>query len=399
MALNWGEAARLRTQHPDEPWLWRRDWTERAVRESSEVGGWCLWGFTVLWNLFCLPLWFIVRWEWPMDAKMILAASFPLVGVLLFFFAIYHTLRRAKYGVSLCRIERSPIPVGSTLRGELEVRLHEPPPAGFALRLACVRRTVTGSGKNRSTHERILWQDEQTVMHGVMPSPHGMRVPIRFDVPFDCEPCDYANPNDTVLWRLHATADVPGIDYQAAFELPVFRTADSRDELPSTPHTAASWQPSREIELEHDRIVLGSPGRLADAIGYLIFFSIWYGALFLFDKFGAPTWVLILFGAFAGIFVLVAIDLLLGRTTLTADRTSLKIRRTWLGLGLPRRTIAASEIVRLEETMGVTIGNRAYHAVRAVLRNGRKSGVARFIATRRDAQRLAERLAQMLGVR
>ncbi|HEX6086493.1 MAG TPA: hypothetical protein VF266_18335, partial [Thermoanaerobaculia bacterium] len=240
MPVNWGEQARLRAQHPDEPWLWRRDWAERAVRESPEFGGWCLWAFTVIWNLFSFPLWFVVRWQWPMEAPMIMAAAFPLAGAGLFLLAIYQTLRRVKYGTSLCRLERSPIALGSTLRGELEVRLHETPPAGFALRLACVRRTVTGAGKNRSTHERILWQDEQTVTHGVMPSPHGVRVPFRFDVPFDCEPCDSTNPNDTVLWRLHATAEVPGIDYESAFELPVFRTEDAGDDL-STPLTAASW--------------------------------------------------------------------------------------------------------------------------------------------------------------
>lgn len=397
MAFNWGEAARLRAQHPDEPWLWRRDWAERSVRESADFGGWCLWAFTIIWNLFCFPLWFIVRWEWPMDAKTILAAAFPIAGIALLLLAIYQTLRRAKYGISLCRIERAPIPVGSTLRGELQVRLHEPPPAGFALRLACVRRTVTGSGKNRSTHERILWQDEQTVTHGVMPSPHGMRVPFRFDVPFECDPCDFTNPNDTVVWRLDATAEVPGIDYQAAFELPVFGTAGSRDELSARPHTA-SWQPSREIRLEPDHIVIGSPGRLADALGYAFFFTIWYGALFLFTRFGAPKWVMVGFGAFAGMFIVVVIDLFLGRTTLTAGRTSLTIRRTWLGLGLPRRTLPATEIVRLEETVGVSIGNRAYHAVRAVLRNGRTRTVARFIATRRDAQRLAERVGEMMRI-
>lgn len=398
MAMNWGEPARLRVQHPHEPWLWRRDWAERSVRESVDVGGWCLWGFAVVWNLFCVPLWFIVRWQWPMDAKTILMASFPIVGALLFLFAVYQTLRRRKYGISLCRLERSPIPVGSALRGELEVRLHEPPPAGFALRLASVRRTVSGSGKNRDVHERILWQDEQTVTHGMMPSPNGLRVPFRFDVPYDCEPCDLANPNDTVIWRLHATAEVPGIDYEAAFELPVFRVEGARDELAATPHTAASWRPSREIQPGPDRIVIGSPGRLADAIGYLIFFTIWYGALYLFRDLGAPKWVLIAFGAFAGIFILFALDLFLGRTTLTADRTNLIIRRTWLGLGRPRRTIPAAEIVRLEEAVGASVGNRAYHSVRAVLRNGRTRGVARFIRTRKDAQMLAERLAQMLGV-
>ncbi len=326
-------------------------------------------------------------------------ATFPIVGALLIMFAVYQTLRLHKYGVSLCRIERSPIPVGSTLRGELEVRLHEPPPAGFALRLASVRRTVSGTGKNRSVDEHILWQDEQTVTHGVMPSPNGLRVPFRFDVPFDCKPCDLSNPSDMVLWNLHVSAGVPGIDYEARFELPVFRTGDARDEIPSTPHSVASWQPSREITLGHDRIVVGSPGRIADAIGYLVFFIIWYGALALFRSFGAPMWVLVLFGAFAGLFVLFAVDLLLGRTTLTADRTRLTIRRTWLGIGLLSRTIPAAEIVRLEERIGVSTGNRAYHAVRAVLRDGRIRGVARHIRTRRDAEMLALRVRELLGLR
>lgn len=398
MAINWGEPARLRAQHPNEQWLWRRDWAERAVRESVEIGGWCLWGFAIVWNLFCVPLWFLIRWEWPMDAKTILMAAFPIVGALVLLLAIHQTLRRYKYGQSLCRLERSPIPIGATLRGDLEVRLHEPPSAGFALRLASVRRTVSGTGKNRSVHEHILWQDEQTVAHGVMPSPNGLRVPFRFDVPFDCKPCDLSNPSDMVLWNLHVSADVPGIDYETRFELPIFRTADARDEIPSTAHSAASWQPAPEIALGHDRIVIGSPGRIADAIGYLIFFIIWYGALALFRSFGAPLWVLVLFGAFGGFFVLFAIDLLFGHTTLTADRTRLTIRRTWLGLGLPSHTIPAAEIVRLEEGIGASTGNRAYHAVRAVLRDGRTRGVARHIRTRRDAQMLALRVEELLGI-
>ncbi|HEX6096087.1 MAG TPA: hypothetical protein VF432_07180 [Thermoanaerobaculia bacterium] len=388
---------RLRAQYPNEPWRWRADWEQRAVRESTEVGGWCLWGFAVVWNLFCLPLWFLVRWEWPMDPKTILMATFPIVGMLLLLFATHHTLRRRKYGVSVCHLDRVPIPVGSTLRGEIVVRLHEPPPAGFALRLASVRRTVAGSGKNRSVYESVLWQDEQTLTHGAMPSPNGLRVPFRFDIPFECTPCDLDEPEDLVIWRLTVSAEVPGIDYEAAFELPVFRTEDSRDELGPRVHSPGSWQPPREITVGPGAIVVRPSHGVTDYVFPIVFFALWYGALALFRQFGAPLIVIGFFGLIGLLVLLLIADLLIGRTTIAADHGALSIRRTWLGLGR-RRVIPSSEIVRLEPAIGSTFGNRAYHNVRAILRDGRTRTVARHIRNRRDAEMLGERIAQTLGL-
>jgi hypothetical protein len=47
---------------------------------------------------------------------------------------------------------------------------------------------------------------------------------VEFQIPSDCEPSDERNPNDRTLWRLTASAKVPGIDYSATFEVPVFKT-------------------------------------------------------------------------------------------------------------------------------------------------------------------------------
>lgn len=369
----------------------------REVKESSDVGGWCLWGFAIVWSLFSLPLLFLVRWELPVDAKKILFAAFPLAGLLLILVALYQTLQRRKYGASLCRIERVPIPLGTTLRGELEARLREMPASGFALRLACVRRTVSGSGKNRSVHERILWQDEQTVEHGPMPSPHGMRVPFRFDIPWECEPTDLTNPDDSVIWKLEASAEVPGIDYKASFDLPVMRTEGGRDELGPRVHSALAWQPPREIAVGPDAILIRPGSRFSDWVFVVVFFPIWFAGLAFVRQFGAPLFIVLFFAAIGVLVALIILDFLVGRTALTFDRTRLTTRRTWLGLGR-RITIPAAEITRLETHIGSTFGNRAYHDVRAVLRNGRTRRVAKHIANKRDAEMLAERLAQGLGL-
>jgi hypothetical protein len=388
---------RLRAQHPNEPWLWRDDWAQRAVRESYEIGGWCLWGFAGVWNLFCVPLWFLVRWEWPMDARTLLMAAFPIAGMLLLLLAAYQTLRRRKYGISVCRLERVPIAVGSTLRGEIDVRLREVPPAGFALRLASVRRTVTGSGKNRSVSESILWQDEQTVTHGAMPSPNGLRLPFRFDIPWECEPATLADPSDLVVWRLHVSAEVPGIDYQSFFELPVFRTDDARDELAPRVHSAAAWQPPPEITIAADSIAVRPASGFGDWIGFLVFFPLWFAVLAFARTFGAPIFILAFFALVSALIAVFVLDFLLGRTTITANRTTLTIHRTWLGLGA-RRIIPASDVTRLETRIGSTFGNRGYHDVRAVLRDGCTRTVAKHVRNRRDAELLGERVGRGLGL-
>ncbi|HUR79796.1 MAG TPA: hypothetical protein VM733_03460 [Thermoanaerobaculia bacterium] len=389
----------LRAQHPDEPWLWRRDWMDRTIRQSPALGGACLLGFTILWNLFAIPIGiFLVRWRWPMDARTILLAAFPISGALLILLALYAAARRWRYGVSTCRIERSPIPLGTTLRGELDVRLREAPPQGFALRLASVRREIRGSGKDRSEHETILWQDEQTLEHGLMPSAIGMRVPFRFDIPHDAPPCDFTDPRNTVLWKLYASAAVPGIDYEAEFELPVFRVEGSQDEIADRPLSAFSWQPPPEVSLTPDSITIRSSARLADVVSYVIFFTLWYGALYLIRQLGAPLWVVLFFALFGFAFVLFAFDFVFGRTHLTATRSLLKVRRTWLGIGPPARVLPSSAITALAPKLGVSVGNRAYHAVVATLATGSTRGIARYLRTRHDAEMLAARVGEMMGL-
>jgi hypothetical protein len=80
----------------------------------------------------------------------------PAVGVLLPAGAVYVLLRRRRYGVSVLQPATLPAPVGRALAGMVRTRVVRDPAGGFVARLECIRRTVTGSGKNRSTHEAVL---------------------------------------------------------------------------------------------------------------------------------------------------------------------------------------------------------------------------------------------------
>jgi hypothetical protein len=54
---------------------------------------------------------------------------------------------------------------------------------------------------------------------------------VHFRLPPEVSPTDDANHNDRTVWRLELTATVPGVDCDARFEVPVFRTAASAEPL------------------------------------------------------------------------------------------------------------------------------------------------------------------------
>ena len=85
---------------------------------------------------------------------------------------------------------------------------------------------VVVGGKDRTVRETILWRDEHTMPQTKLEiGPDGALVPILIRIPPDAKQTDFSNPNNSILWRLDAQASVPGIDFTANYEVPVFKTA------------------------------------------------------------------------------------------------------------------------------------------------------------------------------
>lgn len=401
MIVRFLETLQRRQQHPREPWLWRRDWAERAVRDSSFAGTGCLWAFAILWCFFSLPVAVLAPVRGQAEPFFYIGLIFPAVGVFMLAAAAAQTVRRTKYGRSVCRIAQLPVPLGGTLRAEIEANVRETPAAGFVARLTCVRRVTTRRGKSSSTSESILWDAEQTIAHGAMPGPNGVRIPVRFDIPRELPPADVSNAYDRIIWRLTVTADVPGIDYHATFELPVFAAeGDAAQDVFYEPPRAqpAAWTPPPEITLGFPEIVVRAPRTFGDFAGYAIFLGAWFGVgFFFFRRGGFPDFILLFIGGIGALVLLLALDYLFGRTTLIADMTALTVRRTWMGIGRTS-VIPSAEIARIESRGGATVGSRRFHDLHAVLRNGRSRKIAKYIANGHDANMLASRLKQTLGV-
>ena len=388
------ERQRLVQMHPDEPWLWRQDWADRAVQSTDSVKAGFLWFFAILWNLISLPLLFAFKAQ-ENQLAFWFAALFPLVGVFVFIAAIYLTLRRRKYGVSVCHLQQLPVPIGGMFRGEVEARVRQMPESGFQVHLTNLQRIVRGSGKNRSVREVVLWDDEKVVGSGAaMPSPNGMRIPVQFAIPATADPTDDSNSRDSILWRLEVTADVPGIDYRGVFEIPVFRTGEVSDERFAA--SPSPWTPPAYIVMDGDEITIRARRPIGDWIGYLGFIALWFGALEFARRFGAPLWIVLIFAAFGTVVLLAAADLLLRRTKISVTREGLISRASWLGLG-GSRTIAAHDVEDVVARTGRTQGTQALYDVQAQLRSGATVFIAKHLNHRRDAEALAARITNAIG--
>ena len=393
----------LQVQHPGEPWMWRHDWADRAVRDEDALQPAFLWVFGFLWLLMSVPAIFALRATHDYDRVMLIfLAIFPIVGACVLIAAAYGSLRRRKYGVSLCRIDRLPVALGSTFRGEVQARVQAIPEHGFQTRITCVRREVYRSGKSHSTREKILWQDEQTVGSGAaMPHPEGMRIPVQFAIPADAEPTDDSNPSDSILWRLEVGADVPGIDYIARFTLPVYRVAGAPEADYFPAHNLPSWMPPPYVAFAQTRsggeeVTVKPVASFGDWFGYLFFIALWYAALAFVTRLGAPVWIAVFFGLFGAVVLFAAADLLAGRSVISADSQTLTARRGLFGIGRTR-TFAASDVEAIVTRVGSTTGDRARYNVQARFRNGKARDIAKNLMNRRDADEVAARILRALG--
>jgi hypothetical protein len=406
---------RLENGHPEEPWLWREDWAAGRCKDAHPSAAAGLWSFAVLWNLIALPGGFFGVRDVLTTGKPggLVGLLFPLIGVGLITAAVRASMRSRKFGASRLDLVTRPAAVGHGLGGVIRTPSDIRPADGFTLVLSCVRAVRTGSGKNRSTRETVLWQEEKRVagQRGPGGPQDGVvtNIPVAFRIPADATPFDARNPNDRIVWRLRASASVPGVDYESLFEVPVFRTAES--DAPATPETerllgkepsAAAWRQPADSPI---RVTAGTGGtevwfpagrNRGAALGVTLVAALWGAAVTAVFAFDAPFVFKLVFAIFEALFIYVTLRLWFRVVRITADRERISVAA---GLGAPRqiRSVPAAEVRDVELKIGLQSGERVWYDLYVVRADGRTLGAGGGIRDKREAEWIAARLREALG--
>ena len=221
------QSAKGRAEHPNEPWLWRPDWTVGRVTDSTQSNMVLLWLFAVCWNAVSLPISVLVLNDVMMKGnyRALLGLIFQCFGIFLILWARKTTARWRKFGKSVFVMSSVPGVVGGTLAGAIEFEKPIQTEVEFNLELSCIQRKtraggVSVQGKNRSSsmQETELWQEEKAVQLDARGA-----IPIEFLIPAKARAADIQKGNNQIIWRLTVDAPVAGVSYTASFDVPVFK--------------------------------------------------------------------------------------------------------------------------------------------------------------------------------
>lgn len=357
------------------------------IQDQSPAGTLLLWGFALLWCLLTTPVLIIIPRETSRgNTAAWLGVLFPIVGVGLLIAALRRTLRQMRFRRSTLLLDATPVPIGGTLRGTVEVPHPLTSVSGVMIRLLALERVRRG----KTTTDTLVCHEERELSPSmVRRGANGAIIPIEIPVPPDAPPS-----SDTIFWRLNVDADVPGIDYFATFDVPVqhstftdFRPhgAPAPINPPLQPKCFVERQTPEGRELYFRRF--NAPQR---AFSTLMFLLVWLGAIGFMTFVGMPSVVPILFGLIAIPIFLSTLDLFFETRTIVLGHHDVTVRRRLLMSSekvIPYADIESSSAVITADASGA----RPYYRVDIYTKQGRVKA-AKNIRSKREAEWVASRI-------
>lgn len=427
--------ASLQEANPRSPWLWRPDWAARHAEGANKKSYITAWIAAIFVNLLTVPFMFgkvpeLVRQRNP---SVFILLAFCSFGAILTINAIRATIRHERFGNSYLEFDPLPVSPGRRMTGRIQLRFETQAAHGIDLRLSCIRRIVTGSGKNQTTDKITLWQADKNVPSiAIEPGPLGRAIPVEFELPADALITDHSNYDDQILWQLHAKADVPGVDYSDDFELPVFRTADSPQPAADSSDSSAQTSfgsPTSNFGFATERSVDADSGTVSQPERTKVIVSMHDGGTeFYFPPLRTPTRALMLFvvalvfsGAvyalihsnvpvlFTGLFALGDLLVIFGFFHVTFGSARIGVgngevlsRRGILGMGTTRH-FPFSEVAAIVPVgsvqQGGNSGDNSIYSIQLQTKSGQKITLADEISSRQEARWVVSQLETLAGLK
>ena len=212
-----------------QSWLDKKEWSNNCIRSGAKKSMMGMWVFAVFWNGISTPILFVIDDEInKANYPVLVALLFPLAGLFLIRHAWRLTREWNRFGVVELEMDPFPGSIGGHMGGRIMLKNIFEYSAEYKVELECVYSYMSGSGDNRSRRENIKWAEDGAAK--VESVAEGVRLKFRFDVPDNLPEADIEQKGDYYFWRFKVSANIPGVDLQRQYNIPVFNTrAESRN--------------------------------------------------------------------------------------------------------------------------------------------------------------------------
>ena len=410
--------AAIQSANPNQPWMWNADWARGRAPGQSGGSTPLLWVMTVIWNAVSWVSVWAATQQAPRKAPpfwvYLLLALFPAIGLVLVGAAIVQTMRLARYGRTAVQLQTLPAPLGRTFRGTIEAKLPYPLPHGINLTFSCLNRLTTQSGRDRTSTDYIRWQDRKSLgTEQVVAGPIGTAIPVTFDVPRNLPPTNHTNPNDQILWMLRAEADVPGVDFDETYEVPVFQTSESpslqdwqaKQDIEERTHPATPpIRPTVEVSPAPEggtRFYFPAARNKTTAAAITLFTLLFAGAEGVILVAHAGFILALIFGFFVALLGAISLKLWFGTATIIANREGVKLYTNLLGLSgskqwLPQQIQSVYPKVTMQTTGAK---GTAYYTVTIKDIHNREYSVGNALRDHNESEWICEQLRQLSNIK
>lgn len=396
------------------PWSIRSDWasgklgtsdTTRAKAPAAlAVAIWCaLASLPVVATLSLVSKEADSRW-W------LLLFAIPAIAILAGWCAAYLTIRQRKFGESTFEMASVPGVIGGALSGVIRISTHLQPERGFRLNLFCMSQEENKKGDRR--HETVLWKEEHFVAEALSGSDlEGLAIPVLIEIPFSAQETTPPDARNRIRWLLEISAELPGINYQAEFEVPVLKTADSREDfkLDASLATDYSSAPNNDLLLREAglikepasdggmQIVFPAGRSLGTAILMAMFaVALWIGAWFTLQK-GSIIIFSIMCALFGLLLTYIAIESLFYSSVVVASRYGLRIRGGLLRIGRDRN-YELNELKQFTSTQSMASGKNIWCTLSVQTTSDGHRTIGKGISSKLVERALVDELNSALGI-
>jgi len=250
---------------------------------------------------------------------------------------------------------------------------------------------------------------------------------VEFSIPSDAYESNHDDPNDQVLWLLHAQADVPGVNYSDDFEVPVFgltpssssASASAAEATPiflsdaqgATAPPAFQSDPTDVAAPQNPKVVVsaGMDGSTefyfpafrnpSQILVLILFAAVWTAIVYFLAHSKAPLFFTVVFGLFEIPLIYGLIQATLVSFRIQAGNGRIVRRRALFGIG-GAREFPFSDIAQiLPVTKAQQPGTSASYSLRLQMRNGEKATLADMIDNRQEARWVAAQLEKLAGLK